>query len=217
MTTSTSSVRSVLSVAVAGLVSLAALAMTATPAGAVTPTVPKAPVALPADIEPMAPYQPQKICDAKDKPGIKAVATLLTTTYTGTAIVSTSRPCVKGEVSEHYDGRAIDWGVDFRKAKTRIAGRAFLKWLWATDANGNKYAMMRRLGIMYVIWHHQIWGTWNHRWSHYSCHGVTACHIDHMHLSFDWSGALKKTSFWTGVAAQPMKAPTRKWLRAHGL
>jgi hypothetical protein len=53
----------------------------------------------------------------------------------------------------------------------------------------------------------QIWGTWSQSWQPYSCSGVTACHQDHVHFSFDWAGARKNTSFWTGTVGAPMAVP----------
>ena len=183
-------------------------------AGPAAALVPAAPVALPTSIEVMPPYQPQTYCDPHAKPGIVAFAKVLTATYPGTAIVSEARPC-GSDTSEHYDGRALDWGVDYRNDRQRAQGKAFLHWLFATDASGNRDAMLRRLGIMYVIWDKQIWGAWSQQWEPYSCSGVTACHVDHMHLSFDWSGAMKRTSFWTGVVRAPMAPPLLKLRAMH--
>jgi hypothetical protein len=179
------------------------LTLTPIPASAAVPT---APVTLPLAIEVMPPYQPQVYCDPVAKPGITAFATLLTATYAGTTVVSTVRSC-GSDTSEHYDGRAIDWGVNVANDRQRAQGKALLQWLFAADAAGNRYAMLRRLGVMYIIWNSRIWGTWSQSWEPYSCSGVTACHKDHMHLSFDWSGAEKKTSFWTGTVSDPMPPP----------
>ena len=188
---------------------LAAAVVTTTPlsADATASIVPKAPAVFPSDIEVFPPYQPQTFCDPVVKPGTSALAHLLTSTYTGTAIVSLVRTCAS-DTSEHYDGRAIDWGVDHRNAHQREQGKAFLDWLFAPDSSGDKDAMVRRLGIMYVIWNHRIWGSYSQHWKPYTnCSGPTACHVDHMHISLDWSGAMKKTSFWTGTVTEPMSPP----------
>ncbi len=186
------------------LVGAAVLAPTAANAAVVTP---RPPVPLPAGIEPMPPYQPQTYCDPTDKPGVVAFGKLLTATYPGTTIVSISRPCGT-DTSEHYDGRALDWGGVYYKNAAQVAEvNAVFGWLFAKDAAGNTNAMLRRLGIMYVIWNKQIWGAWSQKWEPYACSGETACHQDHVHFSFDWSGALKKTSFWTGVVSTPMPPP----------
>ena len=188
---------------------LAAAVMTTIPlsANATTSSVPHSPVSLPTAIEQLAPYQPETFCSPTVKPGTQALANLLTATYPGTAIVSLVRPCAS-DTSEHYDGRAIDWGVDHRNPAQRAQGKAFLDWLFAPDASGDSDAMVRRLGIMYVIWNHKIWGAYSGHWEPYTnCSGPTACHVDHMHISLDWSGAMKKTSFWTGVVTAPMDPP----------
>src|SRR4051812_24418972 len=192
----------------ATVLAAAALVTTApSPAGAVATVVPKAHTIFPAAIEVMPPYQPQTFCDPVAKPGTLALAHVLTSTYAGTAIVSLTRPC-SSDTSEHYDGRAIDWGVDHRNTKQRTQGQAFLQWLFAPDSSGDRFAMVRRLGVMYVIWNHRIWGAYSQRWEPYTnCSGPTACHVDHMHISLDWSGAMKKTSFWTGDVAAPMDPP----------
>jgi hypothetical protein len=63
--------------------------------------------------------------------------------------------------------------------------------------------MARRLGIMYIIWNKQIWGAYSagSGWRPYSCSGVTGCHQDHVHFSFAWNGAMKRTSYWTKSVA----------------
>jgi len=188
-----------------GVSALAPTVLVPTAANAAV-AVPKAPVVLPVDIEPMPPYQPQTYCDPHDKPGVVAFGQLLTSVYRDTSVVSISRPCGT-DTSEHYDGRALDWGAYYKNTTQVAEVNAVFAWLFAKDANGNPNAMLRRLGIMYVIWNKQIWGTWSQKWEPYACSGETGCHQNHVHFSFDWSGALKKTSFWTGVVSQPMAPP----------
>lgn len=161
-----------------------------------------------AAIEDFSPYQPEKFCRHSVEPGVKQFEQLLTSTYSSTAIVSDLRPCAK-DTSEHYDGRAVDWGVDHRKAAQRADGRALLSWLFATDSHGNKDAMFRRLGLMYIIWNRRIWGSWDQRWEPYSCSGATACHVDHMHFSFGWAGAEERTSWFSGQVSPAVGYPRR--------
>jgi hypothetical protein len=168
--------------------------------------VPRAPVALPAAIEAMPSYQPQTFCDPVDKPGPRAFATLLMGTYRDTSVVGISRAC-GSDTSEHYDGRALDWGAYYKNTAQVKEVQAVFAWLFAKDASGNPNAMLRRLGIMYIIWNKQIWGSWSQKWEPYSCSGVTACHQDHVHFSFDWAGAEKKTSFWTGKVSGYVAPP----------
>jgi hypothetical protein len=161
-------------------------------------------------IEEFAPYQPQFLCLGKVEPGVKAFEQLLLKTYPATTSLGDMRACSVGGTSEHYDGRAFDWGADHRVPAQREAGQSLLKWLFATDAAGNEDAMFRRLGLMYVIWNKRIWGTWSRRWRPYSCSGVTDCHVNHIHFSFDWAGAREKTSFWTGQVAGVLEPPLPK-------
>jgi hypothetical protein len=52
---------------------------------------------------------------------------------------------------------------------------------------------------MYIIWNKKIWGAYasSAGWRPYSCSGVTGCHQDHVHFSFNWAGARAQTSFWS--------------------
>ncbi|WP_460606139.1 peptidoglycan-binding domain-containing protein [Jatrophihabitans fulvus] len=170
---------------------------------------PKAPVSLPRSIEPLAPYQEQVSCDPRAKPGAVRLGRLLSATYRASGGFSVATPCGSSiEHSEHYDGRAVDWMVNYRNLSQRAAAKAVLSWLFARDAAGNTSAMARRLGVMYVIFDGRMWGSWSGTWEDYN--GCTrskamkaraydnACHRDHMHISLDWNGAMGTTSFWTG-------------------
>jgi hypothetical protein len=185
----------------------AAVAVGCTPA---TAPATKAPVTrrFSQAIEASVPYEAAaKKCvasNAYDKPGPIALRNLLTATYGAvvggqTVFNGITRPC-DGTVSEHHEGRALDWGMDYRNAAMRADGKAVLSWLFATDSYGNKHAVARRLGIMYVIWNKQIYGSWNdYKPAPYACGtDPTACHVNHMHFSFDWPGARAQTSFFTG-------------------
>jgi hypothetical protein len=161
-------------------------------------------------IEPTVPYQPAGACNPaldQDKPGPIALRDLLMQTYGSTVggqpvLNDISRPC-DGSVSEHFEGRALDWGMDYRNPAMQIDGNDVLNWLFATDEYGNRDAIARRLGIMYVIWNYQIYGSWNdYQPSPYACGSdPVSCHVTHMHFSFDWPGALAQTSFFTGRVA----------------
>jgi hypothetical protein len=148
-------------------------------------------------IEGYAPLQAESFCRKHVEPGVKAFEHLALKAYANSHSDGDNRPCQSG-TSEHYDGRAWDWGVDHRKPKLRADGRSMLHWLFAKDADGNKAAVFRRLGLMYVIWNKRIWGTWSKHWEPYRCRGANACHVTHIHFSFGWAGAERKTSYWTG-------------------
>src|SRR5438270_7807391 len=201
--------RTVAAVTAAATVSVTAMLVASTPASALVPRTPAAVAALPPAIEDMPSYQPQTFCDPISKPGVVALGALLTATYPDTSVIDIARSCPsESGTSEHKDGRALDWGAYYKNPQQVAEVQAVFAWLFAKDAQGNPNAMLRRLGIMYIIWNKQIWGSWSQSWQPYSCSGVTACHQDHVHLSFAWAGARKKTSFWTGVVAPPMPPPS---------
>jgi hypothetical protein len=189
---------------------LTALVVAAPVAAQALPAPPKTPKVT-AEIEEFAPYQPQFLCLGKAAPGVRAFERLLLKTYPATTSLGDMRACSVGGRSEHYDGRAFDWGADHRVPAQRKAGQSLLRWLLARDEAGNEAAMFRRLGLMYVIWNKRIWGTWGHGgWRPYSCSGVTDCHVNHVHFSFGWAGARQKTSYWTGEVAGVLLPPLPK-------
>jgi len=176
------------------------LAALAAPVYAVAP---KVPTKLPNAIERLSPYQPQTTCAPIARPGVVKFRSLVLATYKGTGDSGIVRACSVGGTSEHKEGRAWDWRVSV-KSSTQVAQvNALFAWLFATDAHGNRYAMARRLGIMYIIWNKRIWGAYaaSSGWRPYSCSGVTGCHQDHVHFSFNWPGAKALTSFWTRQVA----------------
>jgi hypothetical protein len=158
-------------------------------------------------IEGFAPDQAQFFCRNKVEPGVKSFEKRTLKQYPSSQSDGDLRACDDGGTSEHKDGRAWDWGVDHRVKKQRKDGKSMLKWLFATDSHGNQDAMFRRLGLMYIIWNKQIWGAWSQQWEPYACHGATACHVNHMHFSFGWAGAEKKTSYWTGKVSPVVEPP----------
>lgn len=186
------------------VVLLATTAVTAVPpAGAVTPSGAVAGAA----IEAPANYQAQFLCRSQIQPGVAAFRNLVLKAYPGTHSVSEVRGCSPSTTSEHQDGRAWDWGVHASKKKEKATAQDLLRWLLAPDQFGNDFAMARRLGIMYVIWNKRIWRAYSGTWGPYACSGVTDCHQDHVHFSFGWAGAYKKTSYWTGRPAAAMPPP----------
>jgi hypothetical protein len=133
-----------------------------------------------------------------DKPGPQALRSLLNATY-GTIDAGISRPC-DGSVSDHHEGRALDWMADYADPAKRAKALAVIGWLRATDGQGNTNAVARRLGLSYWIYNKQMYGSWNnYNPTPYSCAGdATSCHVNHIHFSFTWAGAYKQVSFWRG-------------------
>jgi len=156
-------------------------------------------------IEPQSDYFSQKICDPIPRPGVTVVKDLLNKTY-GPRVIYIPRYGCAG-LSEHHEGRALDWMISARKADQKATADSFVAWLQKTDQFGNKIAMARRIGVMYIIWNNKIWRAYDpgRGWTEYkSCSSKpstgndTECHRDHVHISFTWDGAMAATSFYTG-------------------
>ncbi|MFN8155863.1 MAG: hypothetical protein U0R68_00480 [Candidatus Nanopelagicales bacterium] len=179
--------------------------------------VPQTPTFATTDVDGWAQYDGQTLCSPAAKAGTRKLANLLLATY-GSASIGISRPCSDGGQSEHKEGRALDWMVSVRVASQKAKATAFLAWLLAADANGNKAAMARRLGIMYIGWNNQIWRSYGTPgWSDLKGCSTdpakkassydTYCHRNHVHLSLSWDGAAGLTSFWTGKPLAPACQP----------
>jgi hypothetical protein len=192
------------------------------PAQAAAPK-PPTPSGLPAGVEALASYVGAVSCDASAKPGSSALGSLLTSTYRGTSY-HVARPCGSDSLSttEHYDGRAVDWMVNGRNATQRDWANAALSWLLATDARGNRHAMARRLGVMYLIWNNRTWSAYRPEdgWREYNgCLSAaragtaydTTCHRNHVHISLSWAGAMKRSSYWSKRVAPAEFGPCRPW------
>ncbi|MFL6137006.1 MAG: hypothetical protein ACJ74O_04315 [Frankiaceae bacterium] len=193
------SLRSTLRSALTAVLALLCLAILAVPADAAMPSPSFGPV-----IEPLTDYQPQTTCDPVAKPGVVAFRAMVLAAYAGTGDDGITRACSIGGTSEHKEGRAWDWMVSVNNPAQVAQVNDLLSWLFATDQYGNQYAMARRLGIMYVIWNKRIWGAYatDEGWRcYYACAGKPSSynndpHTGHVHFSFDWDGALKRTTYW---------------------
>jgi hypothetical protein len=170
-----------------------ALSMTVGMAPAARAAIPKPPTkALPVALDVATPYVAQVSCDPRAKPGVTAFAALMKARYK-TASAGTYRPC-QGYTSEHYDGRAMDWPLNVNNPNQKAIANSVTAWLSA-----NNGVMARRFGINYIIWNKRIWGVYapERGWKAY---GGSSPHTDHVHISFGWDGAMKRTSWWTGKA-----------------
>jgi hypothetical protein len=153
------------------------------------------------EIEGYAPYNPQSVCDPAAGAGALGLRDLLLSRYPSTKSLGVSRDCTVGGQSEHKEGRAFDWGADINNRADAAAVNDFLTALLATDKHGNKYALARRMGIMYVIWDRKIWGVYlaDESWRPY---GGPNAHTDHVHISFTLPGGRGETSYWSGAVVQ---------------
>lgn len=163
------------------------------PAPAKLPVVHVAPTkALPVALDLRTPYEAQVSCDPHDKPGVSAFAALMKANYkTGTTGIS--RSCTAA-ISEHYDGRALDWMLSAKDPQQKAVADSVVAWLSADNG-----AMARRFGIGYIIWNTKMWREYapERGWAAYT---GSVPHTDHIHFSFSWDGAMARTSWWTGVA-----------------
>jgi hypothetical protein len=146
----------------------------------------------------LAPYQPQATCSPRPKPGAVGFQRIVLASFPATGSAGISRACSVGGRSEHKEGRAWDWAVTVSSPSDRAAARKVFGWLFRADANGRRFAMARRLGVMYIIHNRRIWGSYraNEGWRPYV--GANP-HTDHVHFSFSWAGARKQTSYWDGT------------------
>ncbi len=170
-------------------------------------TPPRTTVAFPRALEAYSAYDGQRVCYGTAQPGVAAWRDLLMRTYSGSRNLGILRGCTVGGKSEHKEGRAFDWGVRVTTPAEKARAEELLRWLFATDSYGNQHAMARRLGLMYVIWNHRIWASYQagSGWRAYT--GANP-HTDHIHFSFSWPGAKRVTSFWTGKpVAMPNPLP----------
>ncbi|QDO87212.1 hypothetical protein FNH13_01790 [Ornithinimicrobium ciconiae] len=147
-------------------------------------------VELPEEIDASNVFQRNVICDPVTKPGVIAVANLLSQSFENQGY-TLHRNCIDLR-SEHYDGRAVDWQLSAYDPQERRTGDAVVTWL--TDDDGE---IARRLGIQSIIWNKRSWHASTGYWQGYA---GKSDHTDHIHLSFTWDGAFMRTSWWTGVA-----------------
>ncbi|HEX6875882.1 MAG TPA: hypothetical protein VF165_09500 [Nocardioidaceae bacterium] len=172
-------------------------------------------------VDPYATYDGQSTCASKVLPGTDYLLRFLVRTHPGTSYVSTLRPCSGDSVSEHKDGRALDWGVDAADPAQKAIADGWLDKVFATDSRGNTHALARRMGIMYVIWNDHIYRAYDgfQRQPYEPCRPVTDCsktlrHRDHVHVSLSRAGAAAQTTFYRArdVASVPVLYPGTRQL-----
>jgi hypothetical protein len=170
-----------------------------------------------AAIDRYASYDPEDTCNATAKPGPVVFRDLLARTY-GSRWNNIVRSC-SGSVSGHEEGRSLDYRFLASDSTQRAQAYALLGWLLATDRHGNPHANARRLGLMYVQFNNKMWRAYDPssgwRAQTVSVGGVkrdcatlpasyvTRCHRDHIHFSFSWDGAYKRTTWFGGIIPCP--------------
>ncbi len=164
--------------------------------------MPRNPDGLPAPTNPgkqvdaFAGYQGQIACLTTPSVGLVRLRALALSTYgRGGSSPASTRACSSGSTSEHKDGRAWDWMLNHGNVADRRAAADFLSWVTGRGPSGVRGEMAARLGIMYVIFNHRSWSSYNREWQTYSGYDP---HTSHIHISLSWNGARAQTSFWTG-------------------
>lgn len=156
-------------------------------------------------IEAFPGYHGQDRCSPDPKPGVEAFRAQVMGAYPWTGDFGISRACHIGGQSEHKEGRAWDWAVSASSERDRSAVSDLFDWLFSKDRFGNGNARARRVGVMYLIWNRRIWFPGS-GWRTYcvqrrrgcispSDGGVRHPHTDHVHFSFTWNGARRRTTF----------------------
>jgi len=155
-------------------------------------------------IEDFASYVPQTVCHPKPRLGTRELAAWVEQEFGGNASTA-ARGCGSGS-SEHYDGRAIDWVMNAKKAKDRKKVAGLFAALLAPDAEGNPAALARRMGVMYLIWNDQMYPAWDQfvpkPYLSSSCRTKKKCsptlrHRNHVHISLSEEGGRAKTSWYS--------------------
>lgn len=169
-------------------------------------------------LDPPARYEAQETCTKSAQPGTLALARYLLARYPVTRSMGIMRSCGTGGRSEHKDGRAFDWGADVNRSTTKNAAYHFIKAALASDGAGNKAALARRMGIMYLIYNDTIWSSYRdfepRPYLHSACTSKAKCsrtlrHLDHVHISLGYGGAAAQTSWYRqrNVPAKPVFYP----------
>jgi trimeric autotransporter adhesin len=167
-------------------------------------------------IEALASYDSQTTCSPTVKTGTGNLRTMLLNAYPGTGDLGIVRACTSGGISEHKEGRAWDWKVNAFDARQDAQAKDFFAWALASDQYGNRHAIARRLGIMYMIYNRQIWSASNPDagWRPYT--GASP-HTDHVHISLTRRGGDAQVTYWTsGITAGATKAISDRWYALGG-
>jgi hypothetical protein len=146
------------------------------------------------------PYQTdvdrQAKCSVFEKPGVVGFRDLLNFWFGHHAYgivlgCDPANPTPGDEHNEHKEGRALDYMVP----ATDPTAQRIINWVLNPDEYGHPNAFGRRFGLMYIVWNRKIFRFYPPvGWGEYT--GLNP-HTDHIHFSFTWPGAEKKTSWWT--------------------
>ncbi len=150
-------------------------------------------------VEPYAPSEPVNECDPVPKPGAQDFRSWVIDTWGGRD-GGIERDCgADAPTSTHHEGRAWDWFPP-----DRATADAVIACLLRSDDDGNAHALARRAGLRVIIYYERIWNAGGavvdgDGWAKYK-HADSAsdrlAHRDHVHFSFGWDGAMRRTSLF---------------------
>jgi Putative peptidoglycan binding domain len=165
---------------------------------------------------PREPYISQRGCYPYGLPGVVAFRDMLLQTYPRSekslGIYNIGRGCNTPGISEHEEGRALDFEADIRNGQQHAQAVQVLRWL--TKNHGYQ---ARRWGILYIIYNQRIWGQYSPRWRGMASRGNwTDNHKDHIHFTFTWNGALKQSAYWTGKVRRTNYGPCPTYAGSYG-
>ena len=163
---------------------------------------------------PRDPYIPQTACYANELPGVAAFRDMLLQTFPRPAetlqMYNINRGCNTPGISEHEEGRALDFEAEVTDPVQYAQAKKLLRYL--TKRNGYH---ARRWGIMYIIYNKQLWAQYKPYWRQMSDRGNRVDnHMDHIHFTFTWNGSVQKSSYWTGKVRRVDRGPCVK-VRSH--
>ena len=126
-------------------------------------------------------------------------------------------PCTRSD-SGHEEGRALDWMTNVRVPEQKAMADAFIAWLQAPDelrqprGDGSPARhLLRHLeqpDLAGLRPGARLDGLQRLRAKKKAKRALdNTCHRSHVHISFSWDGALKRTSYYTGFVACPAPLP----------
>jgi hypothetical protein len=158
-------------------------------------------------------YDYARRCLAHPQPGTVALERWLGRHFRGVSWgIMRCEKLSPGNFSLHSEGRALDWHLDAGVPAQRKAAMRLIGLLLATDRDGNRTALARRMGVQGLIFNCHAWWAGEERMGPYDyCYTSnghhkrhldrTQAHMNHVHIELDWAGARLRTSFWRSPLA----------------
>ena len=158
-------------------------------------------------------YDYARRCLAHPQPGMVALERWLGRHFRGVSWgIMRCEKLSPGNFSLHSEGRALDWHLDAAIPAQRRAAMRLIDLLLATDRDGNRTALARRMGVQGLIFNCHSWWAGEERMGPYDyCYARnghrkrhldrTQAHMNHVHIELDWAGAKRRTTFWQSPLA----------------